>query len=301
MGGTTIYNALALSEVELSTMEPDRPVFPPKLHRIEVVHNPFPDIVPRITREERAAQQQARQAAAARKSEPERERRKQKKNTSLLSFGEEEEAPVSTGPRKPMSSHDLLDDKTLSKQAIPARASSAESMPCSSTEPPVRPAERLAAPPAVESAQPVAAPEHPAGDARSAGLEKLQAAVKRRAQEAAEPPRPSKKTSQGRDLLRALSEQYQKKNVSTSRGASSREKSESDTIARLEKFRKDMRNGRHADDRASPTESARVKPSNTWQEEEEDMHDYGASDEEGGDNETDWRSHRYVLLAMEIH
>ena len=175
VGGTTIYNALALSEVELSTTEPDRPVFPPKLHRIEVVHNPFPDIVPRITREERAAQQQARQAAAARKSEPERERRKQKKNTSLLSFGEEEEAPVSTGPRKPMSSHDLLDDKTLSKQAIPARASSAESTTRSSTEPPVRPAEHRALSPPGE-------PEKPAADARSSELEKLQAAVKRRAQ-----------------------------------------------------------------------------------------------------------------------
>lgn len=292
MGGTTIYNALALSEVELSTTEPDRPVFPPKLHRIEVVHNPFPDIAPRITREERAAQQHARQAAAARKSEPERERRKQKKNTSLLSFGEEEEAPVSTGPRKPMSSHDLLDDKTLSKQAIPARASSAESTTRSSTEPPVRPAEHRAPSPAGE-------PDKPAADARSSELEKLQAAVKRRAQETAEPPRPSKKPSQGRDLLRALSEQYQKKNTSASRGASSREKSERETIARLEKFRKDMRSSRHADDRASPAASTREPPSR--QEEEEDMHEYGASDDEGGDNDTNWRSHRYVVSMLEIY
>lgn len=63
VSGTTIFNVLALSEVELSEEEPDRPVFPPKLLTVKVLENPFPDIVPRITREEKLMQDAARKKA----------------------------------------------------------------------------------------------------------------------------------------------------------------------------------------------------------------------------------------------
>jgi peptidyl-prolyl cis-trans isomerase SDCCAG10 len=65
ISGPTIYNVLSLAEVELSPTEPDRPLYPPKLHTIKVLENPFDDIVPRITREEKMAQEAKRRKARA--------------------------------------------------------------------------------------------------------------------------------------------------------------------------------------------------------------------------------------------
>lgn len=103
VGGSTIYNVLSLADVELSATEPDRPVYPPKLLRAEVIHHPFTDLVPRITPAERQAQQEARTLAAQRQGTMERQRKRPKKNTTLLSFGDEEDAPL-TAPRPSTSS-----------------------------------------------------------------------------------------------------------------------------------------------------------------------------------------------------
>ncbi|EPQ31520.1 uncharacterized protein PFL1_00853 [Pseudozyma flocculosa PF-1] len=124
VAGQTIYNALAIAEVELRKDEPDRPVYPPKLLRVDVLQNPFDDIVPRITRDEKRQQMKAKREAAERKAK-EREKKSVKKNTALLSFGEAEET---TGEqlKGPKSSHDLLSDKKLSKQpAVPLSESGA--------------------------------------------------------------------------------------------------------------------------------------------------------------------------------
>ncbi|KAK0532419.1 Peptidyl-prolyl isomerase cwc27 [Tilletia horrida] len=115
--GPTIYNVLALADVELRQDEPDRPVYAPKLLTVEVLDNPFTDIVPRITREERKEQEKAKREAARAKREN-RGVTKTKKNTALLSFGEAEEAEataLSKGASK--SSHDLLNDKRLKREA----------------------------------------------------------------------------------------------------------------------------------------------------------------------------------------
>ncbi|PWN30310.1 cyclophilin-like protein [Jaminaea rosea] len=132
ISNATIYNVLSLSEVELSTTEPDRPVFPPKLHTIRVLDNPFPDIVPRITREEKKEQEAAkRRARAEAAAGAKRREEKVKKNTGLLSFGlaeegageEEEIDPRFKGGAK--SSHDLLkNDKRLRKEAATAASGS---------------------------------------------------------------------------------------------------------------------------------------------------------------------------------
>ena len=66
--GPTIYNVLSISEVELSPTEPDRPVYPPKLNRVDVLENPFDDIVPRITRQEKRQQAKAKRDAAQRRA-----------------------------------------------------------------------------------------------------------------------------------------------------------------------------------------------------------------------------------------
>ena len=43
--GDTIFNVLKINEFEVD--ENDRPTFPPKIIRTEVVWNPFDDIIPR--------------------------------------------------------------------------------------------------------------------------------------------------------------------------------------------------------------------------------------------------------------
>ena len=128
VGGSTIYNVLSLADVEISATEPDRPVYPPKLLRAEVIHHPFTDLVPRITPAERQAQQEARALAAQRQGTMERQRKRPKKNTTLLSFGDEEDAPLVT-EKKPMSSHDLLHDKRLSKETMRPSKSAAQPPP----------------------------------------------------------------------------------------------------------------------------------------------------------------------------
>lgn len=142
VGGSTIYNVLSLADVEISATEPDRPVYPPKLLRAEVIHHPFTDLVPRITPAERQAQQEARALAAQRQGTMERQRKRPKKNTTLLSFGDEEDAPLVT-EKKPMSSHDLLHDKRLSKATMPSSRPAAKLHPAPAPEPTPEPPPRL--------------------------------------------------------------------------------------------------------------------------------------------------------------
>jgi len=59
--GDTIYNVMKLGEVEIGKNE--RPVHPPVIKNVEVIDNPFPDIVPRITSAQRKEQAKARKEA----------------------------------------------------------------------------------------------------------------------------------------------------------------------------------------------------------------------------------------------
>ncbi|KZT70843.1 cyclophilin-like protein [Daedalea quercina L-15889] len=89
----------------------ERPLYPPKVKTVRIVDNPFPDIIPRITAEEKRAQQRAREKAQ-REREDEQRRRGAKKDVKLLSFGAdeggEEEEPV-TFKKKPIVRPDLLE------------------------------------------------------------------------------------------------------------------------------------------------------------------------------------------------
>ena len=74
--GATMYNAIQIGNVET---EGDRPIDPaPKILRVEVLANPFPDIEPR----RRASEAEA-------EVEDFRKQKKAKKKLALLSFGEE--------------------------------------------------------------------------------------------------------------------------------------------------------------------------------------------------------------------
>uniref|UniRef100_A0A1Q3F6N8 Spliceosome-associated protein CWC27 homolog n=1 Tax=Culex tarsalis TaxID=7177 RepID=A0A1Q3F6N8_CULTA len=117
VAGDTIYNMLRLEEGEV--YENERPHFPAKILKTEVLHNPFPDIVPRVLK--------------TKKSDAKETKRKEKgvKNYGLLSFGDEAEeeeqetnefVQKSAFSGKSKSSHDVLDDPKLSKQAIDVKA-----------------------------------------------------------------------------------------------------------------------------------------------------------------------------------
>ncbi len=51
--GDTLYNLLKIGESEVD--ENERPLYPTKIISVDVMHNPFDDIIPRITPEERKA------------------------------------------------------------------------------------------------------------------------------------------------------------------------------------------------------------------------------------------------------
>ncbi|ODN79478.1 peptidyl-prolyl isomerase CWC27 [Cryptococcus amylolentus CBS 6039] len=105
--GNTIYNVLSIGNMDIDAEE--RPLVPPKIRRIRIIENPFPDIQPRITAEERRAQNSAR-IEAKKELEKREKRSKAKKNTKLLSFGESEEIPDEDEvPKKSMTRQDLME------------------------------------------------------------------------------------------------------------------------------------------------------------------------------------------------
>ncbi|XP_016496995.1 peptidyl-prolyl cis-trans isomerase CYP57 isoform X2 [Nicotiana tabacum] len=110
VSGDSIYNLITLGEVE--TGKDDRPVDPPpKILSVEVLWNPFEDIVPRA--------KLAKALPSEVTTEKKDAKHKATKKLNLLSFGEEAEeeekelAAVSTRIR---SSHDVLDDPRLLKE-----------------------------------------------------------------------------------------------------------------------------------------------------------------------------------------
>ncbi|KFK29908.1 hypothetical protein AALP_AA7G194000 [Arabis alpina] len=105
--GDSIYNLLRLGEVD--TSKDDRPLDPaPKILSVEVLWNPFEDIVPRVLAK-------TSQESVAEVKEPQK---KPVKKLNLLSFGEEaeeEEKELAAVKQKIKSSHDVLNDPRLLK------------------------------------------------------------------------------------------------------------------------------------------------------------------------------------------
>lgn len=109
--GETIYNMLKLEEALVD--ENDRPLYPAKIMTTEILHNPFPDIVPRST------------SKKIETKETKTEKKAGVKNFNLLSFGEEaeedEEESVVLNKQfsgKGKSAHDHLDPKLSSQPAV---------------------------------------------------------------------------------------------------------------------------------------------------------------------------------------
>lgn len=118
VAGNTIYNMIKMEDCDVDG--DDRPLFPPKIKKTEILHNPFDDIVPRQKKEEIKV-----------KSDEKKRKVKGTKNFSLLSFGEEAEEDESTVTSvsktlKMKSSHDVLQDPKLSSQPVVETAASVE-------------------------------------------------------------------------------------------------------------------------------------------------------------------------------
>ncbi|KAJ4823481.1 cytochrome P450 monooxygenase 57 [Turnera subulata] len=107
--GDSVFNLLELGQVE--TDKDDRPVDPaPRILSVEVLWNPFEDIVPRAPLRPPSESVTDKENKDAKK--------KAVKKLNLLSFGEEaeeEEKELATVKRKIKSSHDVLDDPRLLK------------------------------------------------------------------------------------------------------------------------------------------------------------------------------------------
>ena len=267
--GKSIYNLLELAEgVELTG---DRPRYPPKLKEVRVVENPFDDLKPRMTKEQRRADERKRkQEAERRKNEEERKKRgKAKKNTALLSFGAEDEADEGA-LKGPKSSHDLLkQDKKLSRQSmeVSQRKKDKETSPVA---PPAAAASARveSAPEAKQKPSSITASQLPSSDVKD---EPQASTSKTDLTTTITTNTSSSKPSSGRDYL---SQQRAKYSTSST--------SKRDSYDALLSFQTRLRAS------AAEAVSSSSRPIRREDaEEEEEAREYGASDDD-----TDWREHR---------
>ncbi|CAK5062956.1 unnamed protein product [Aphanomyces euteiches] len=104
--GNTIFNLLTVNDIE--TTKDERPIDPIKLLSIEILWNPFEDIVPRVIKT----------ASETKASNESKKKRKGTKDLKLLSFGDEAEEDFIKPTKKTkgsLSSHDVLKDPKLSQ------------------------------------------------------------------------------------------------------------------------------------------------------------------------------------------
>lgn len=111
--GDTIFNLIKISESE--TDKDERPLYSVKIISVEVLHNPFEDIVPRTTPEERKEQLEQDRIYTLKGKDT---RPKGKKDSKLLSFGDEEEEDAFVFKKNAKSSHDLKGNSKLSQKPV---------------------------------------------------------------------------------------------------------------------------------------------------------------------------------------
>ncbi|KAF0705799.1 Aste57867_6956 [Aphanomyces stellatus] len=119
--GNTIFNLLTVNDMD--TSKDERPVEPIKLLSIEILWNPFEDIVPRIIK---------RAETKADVAKEQKKKRKGTKDLKLLSFGDEAEEDFIKPTKKTkgsLSSHDVLKDPKLSQHVDKTLQSKVASLP----------------------------------------------------------------------------------------------------------------------------------------------------------------------------
>jgi len=109
--GDTIFNAMKIGDME--TDKYDRPLHPPRILRTEVLENPFKDIVPRSTAEERVEKQRKQEEEEKAKTLV---KKAKKQNKALLSFGDDEGEEAPSIKTKIKSVYDLEQEPKPTKQ-----------------------------------------------------------------------------------------------------------------------------------------------------------------------------------------
>ncbi|OBZ66492.1 Peptidyl-prolyl isomerase CWC27 [Grifola frondosa] len=241
----TIFNVMKIGSMEID--ENERPLYPPKIKRIRIIDNPFDDIVPRITAEEKRAQQRAREKAQ-REREEEQKRRGAKKDVKLLSFGAEEgaeEEPIAF-KKKPIVRPDLVENPEQ-PVAIPALLSST---PKEKTSKPTQSAAepKTEAKPSKEASEITKIREKHAqeqaaqSNARKTEIEKMEAEIRKLARRGGEDSdeEPAKKKAK-KSYLEEEMAKYSKGRGLHKKGKDGKRKDEGDVLAALNSFRSKLK------------------------------------------------------------
>ena len=274
--GKSIYTLMELVE-GVEVVDGDRPRYELKLLAVEVLECPFDDLKPRVTKEERKMQEKKAREDKER-SKVEEDKRKRggagKKNTKLLSFGgEEEEAEGEEVVRLkgPKSSHDLLSDGKLSKQAMEVAGKEGKR------------AKRDGQTASLQGAK-VAANESKANAAPSHTNQPVQAATSSSTnlKSAPQQSRPSSSSSKP-PLISTSSTSSSAKTYLTAQRAkyTSSKPPANDSYTALLSFQSRLRTS------STPTSHRTSFPTPTPLEDDDEAKEYGSSDDD-----SDWRSHR---------
>ncbi|KAJ1564399.1 Peptidyl-prolyl isomerase cwc27 [Nowakowskiella sp. JEL0078] len=114
--GNTLFNLLKIGESE--TDKDERPLYPAKILSAHVINNPFDDIEPRTTPELRKSENSIKLV------DDQKFKIAKKKNIQLLSFGEDFDSSKNVNTSKKIrSSHDVLEDSSLSKEIVDLQTS----------------------------------------------------------------------------------------------------------------------------------------------------------------------------------
>ncbi|KAH7093906.1 cyclophilin-like protein [Auriculariales sp. MPI-PUGE-AT-0066] len=241
--GDTIYNVMKIGQLELE--ENERPVYPPKIKSVRILQNPFDDIIPRITAEEKRAQQLAREQAMKEREDQQR-RKGAKKDVKLLSFGGDEgdeEEPAPSRKKKLLTRPDMVEDPNASAGVAgnvpvpPSKKSSDSSKPSTS-------ATKESQKPDIASIRTKHAQEQSAeSKARQADIEKMEADIRKltrkREGSVSDDDRPAKKTKDGPSQLEQELSRYSKNRTAVRRDKEGKKvgKNENDVLAALDAFR----------------------------------------------------------------
>ncbi|KAA1468997.1 cyclophilin-like protein [Dentipellis sp. KUC8613] len=250
--GDTIYNVMKIGAMEID--ENGRPLYPPKIRSIRIIENPFDDIVPRITAEEKRAQQRAREQAKLEREEHER-RKGAKKDTKLLSFGADEETEGESSAaafrKKNIVRPDLVDNP---EQSVPMPDIIAPPKPAKTPKSDDRPVEKpkKADKPAVKGEpedlsrirEKHSKEQAATSNSRQAEIEKMEAEIRKLSKRGNESDdEPAKKKVKKSYLEEELSK------YSKGRGLhkKDRKKDESDVLAALSSFRSKLQSSKSLD------------------------------------------------------
>lgn len=111
VAGDTLFNVMKMTELEVD--ENERPLYPPRIKKTEVVLNPFDDIIPRISAKEKKMAKLMEQKKLEEAEQAKKKKKGLKKQLNLLSFGEETEEfekSAETKKTKMKSTYDFMDN-----------------------------------------------------------------------------------------------------------------------------------------------------------------------------------------------